>query len=525
MAKHAMQKSKTRQIVATASVFTVSMGSIVALAPASSAISCPANDPTIGMTSSTVLNNTVCELVFLPTSSSPSQVTWTPPAGVGKVSALIIGGGSAAYEGTDFNIIETYAAGGAGEVTYVDDLGTGALGITVGLGQLASDATGSGVITPLTIWPGGGETAVVGAQNYIASGGGVVTSLDNTSGDDYAWAGDSGNEFLGGRATNGQKASGAGASANGSIGHGDVAGGAGITVAGLLADTSLWPHTETTQYGIGGSWFSNSNDLILTQAVQGLGHGGSITWGGTAGQQAGANGSVRIRFSLSGSAPVSPPVASVPYEGPIGLRMDSGNTCVGDRASIAGSRLGSIDKIYIDIAEIPFTLVSDSRITFNVPDLKAGKYQVKYWVPVNSVNLTDSISIGACSQTTPVPETTEPSAPEVSDPKESKPFYVSKRFTNYRGDRGAVVEADRRAITAFINANPGLTHVTCLGSTSGVPALETDAALALARATNACSVVESLVPGVKTRLVTTTGQGVGQFYRAVTLFGKGTKAN
>ena len=108
---------------------------------------------------------------------------------------------------------------------------------------------------------------------------------------------------------------------------------------------------------------------------------------------------------------------------------------------------------------------------------------------------------------------------------ETKPFSVAKRFSNYRGDRGPVVARDRAAITAFIKANPGLTHVTCVGSTSGIPALETDPALAMARAKNACSVVESLVPGVKTRLVTSTGRGVGQFFRAVTLFGKGEKAD
>jgi hypothetical protein len=108
---------------------------------------------------------------------------------------------------------------------------------------------------------------------------------------------------------------------------------------------------------------------------------------------------------------------------------------------------------------------------------------------------------------------------------EKKPFYVAQRFTNYQGDIGVVAALDRRAITMFIQSNPGLTHVTCVGSTSGQPVIATDQALAMARAKNACSVVESLVPGVEIKLAANTGRGIGQFFRAVTLFGKGTTTN
>ena len=83
------------------------------------------------------------------------------------------------------------------------------------------------------------------------------------------------------------------------------------------------------------------------------------------------------------------------------------------------------------------------------------------------------------------------------------------------------MSADEAAIAKFINANPGITHVTCVGSTSGVPALATDKALAQARAENACGIVEKLVPGVKVRYNTSTGFGVGQWYRAVSMFVKG----
>ena len=240
----------------------------------------------------------------------------------------------------------------------------------------------------------------------------------------------------------------------------------------------------------------------------------------------GVKGESVVNPSSTPGTPAAP--VSVPYEGPISIRQTSSGTCVGDLATITGSRLGTIENIYVDGTDIPFTLVSDSKINFNIPNMKAGSYQLKYWVPVNNVNLTDKITIGSCSVavTEPDPDVTDDETTETEvGSGELTPFYVAKRFTSYRGDRGAIVAADREAITAFIAANPGLTHITCVGSTSGRPASPTDKALAMARAENACSVVENLVPGITTRMVTSTGRGVGQFYRAVTLFGKGLKEN
>ncbi|MCF8529347.1 MAG: InlB B-repeat-containing protein [Aquiluna sp.] len=212
------------------------------------------------------------------------------------------------------------------------------------------------------------------------------------------------------------------------------------------------------------------------------------------------------------------PVSTVSYEGPIGIRQSSPTNCVGDLTTVSGSRLGTIQKIYVDGADIPFTLESDSKINFKVPNLQAGSYQIKYWVPVNGVNLTGKITIGSCI-VAPVETLTEIGSGEVN------PFRIAKRFTGYRGETGAIANSDREAITAFIAANPGLTHITCVGSTSGKPASATDQSLAMARAENACSVVEDLAPGVQTRMVASTGRGVGKFFRAVTLFGKGLREN
>ena len=214
--------------------------------------------------------------------------------------------------------------------------------------------------------------------------------------------------------------------------------------------------------------------------------------------------------------------SAVPYQGPIGLSTPRSSLCVGAEASATGSRLSSISKIYIDNTEVPFTAVSDSKITFTAPDMKAGKYQIKYWVPVNSVNLTDSITIGACSQ---APVTSAPSEPEetqVVDPAAPKRFYDAKRFSNYLGDRSGVISADERAITAFLGKYQGITRITCLGSTSGVPAVPTDMRLATNRAANACDIARELNPDAVISIKAVTGRGIGQFYRSVTVFVTGT---
>ncbi len=195
---------------------------------------------------------------------------------------------------------------------------------------------------------------------------------------------------------------------------------------------------------------------------------------------------------------------------------------MGAEASVTGSRLSSISKIYIDNIEVPFTAVSDSKITFTAPDMKAGKYQIKYWVPVNSVNLTDSITIGACSQ---APVTSAPSEPEdtqVVDPTAPKRFYDAKRFSNYLGDRSGVISADERAITAFLGKYQAITRITCLGSTSGVPAAPSDMRLATNRAANACDIARELNPDAVISIKAVTGRGIGQFYRSVTVFVTGT---
>ena len=203
------------------------------------------------------------------------------------------------------------------------------------------------------------------------------------------------------------------------------------------------------------------------------------------------------------------PIQSAPYSGPLPVKLEPSVVPAGttNAVTLEGRRLAGVTSAEVDGKAATIVSAANESVSLVLPSLAEGTYSVKYFSNSGDVTHQESLVVrGEAS---------------VEAPVDSKPFYASKRFTNYLGDRGGVVSADEAAIAKFINANPGITHVTCVGSTSGVPALATDKALAQARAENACGIVEKLVPGVKVRYNTSTGFGVGQWYRAVSMFVKG----
>lgn len=219
-----------------------------------------------------------------------------------------------------------------------------------------------------------------------------------------------------------------------------------------------------------------------------------------------------LAFNLGSQAEVAPvteDVVASPYYGPLPVTLTPGAipTNRATRVVLSGERLTGVSAAVIDGVTVTVSNVTATSLSFTAPALEAGTYSVRYLSTSGSVTHQDSLVVRGSA------------APARAA---GSSFYVTERFTNYMGDKGSVVSSDESAIAAFIAANPGITRVTCQGSTSGVPAIASDSALALSRAENACDIVEKLVPGVTVKYATSTGKGVGQFYRAVKIYAAGT---
>ena len=244
--------------------------------------------------------------------------------------------------------------------------------------------------------------------------------------------------------------------------------------------------------------------------ITGLTNGTSYTFTSTATNGAGTSAASSASNAVTPTR-ATPPV-SPPYTGPIAMYFDVSCVPAGSAMTVTltGERLNTIRSASVNGTNIPLSDATTTSLKLSLPAMTAGTYDVTYVSDAGV--LTHQASLRVCASVNQGTVTSTGSS-----------FQVSKRFTGYKGDRGPVMASDRRAIANFLKAHPGLTEITCIGSTSGVPAKSTDAALATARATNACKIVKELAPSISTKISTSTGRGVGQFYRAVTLTGKGVR--
>lgn len=214
-----------------------------------------------------------------------------------------------------------------------------------------------------------------------------------------------------------------------------------------------------------------------------------------------------ITFVISDSTQLAPPV-SPPYTGPIAMHFDVSCVPAGSAMTVTltGERLNTVKSASVNGTNIPVSAATTTSLKLSLPAMTAGTYDVTY--VSDSGVLTHQASLRVCATSA---VQTQPGQ-----------FTAQRLFANYRGDRGPVMARDRAAITSFINQYKGITSVRCVGSTSGVPAKRTDPGLAQARAKNACDIVKRLVPNATISIETSTGKGIGQRFRSVTIFISGT---
>lgn len=194
-------RSTARVLGASGAVLALG-GSLAVAAPAFAYGTCPSD--------ATTLSNGVCQIAFT------ENTTWTPPAGVTALEALLVGGGGAG---------DGYYGGGGGDVRIVTLDTSGDIDIVVGPnGVVGSDADG------------GASTVTQGSTFEAANGG--------NAGVTYSGGGISGSGFSGFYAGGG-----AGGAASGTTG------GIGVVPADL--DSTLFTDMDTCVGG-GGAGFSES---------------------------------------------------------------------------------------------------------------------------------------------------------------------------------------------------------------------------------------------------------------------------
>jgi hypothetical protein len=85
-------------------------------------------------------------------------------------------------------------------------------------------------------------------------------------------------------------------------------------------------------------------------------------------------------------------IRDVPYYGPVNLQIDPRGLANGT-ANATGSNLDTVTTVSVNGSPTTFNLNPDGTITFDIPDLPAGRYQVTFFVQINNVNLVSTIEI------------------------------------------------------------------------------------------------------------------------------------
>jgi hypothetical protein len=210
----------------------------------------------------------ICEKAY----TTAGDYTFTAPASVSKMSAVLVGGGQGGavddYGGGSFL---AYAGGGGG-VVYVDSVNISApVTITVGAGG-AADFSEGGDTTIGTDTAGGGGVDLGSESGLPQNNSGLVVDDGDTSGTAYGSGGGAG-----GTPTT-------------------CAGGPGLTASEVAAGSSLFPTVlgEPT-FGAGGS----CSGITLLGAA-GAGKGGDVfTDGATPTAVAGTDGAVILRWAAA----------------------------------------------------------------------------------------------------------------------------------------------------------------------------------------------------------------------------------
>ncbi|SCX05870.1 hypothetical protein [Candidatus Aquiluna sp. UB-MaderosW2red] len=525
---------------------------------------------TSGSTANVLASTEICEIVVGSPVVNVGVKEWNfiVPEGVTKVYALLVGGGGGGYFGeigrdAANTVFYGYAAGGAGQAQLVEfdkgaDVGSFELKLKVGDGGSGGQDLGIGAQgAPASV------TRFAGSSNQLiesASGGGggsfvtvigtpTTFTLSSGSSKDFVGA-----DILGAAVAVSNPSSSLylyGAGAGGPGGAKDLEKSPFSADSFLPAGTNLTAVQKNAIWTLAVPTVSRGGTLAYKTELgipDGLGRGGTSGIGASLDRIArnGNSGQIRLRYYLPGSSGAgsdssgsgagndssdsssvggsgdsgseAPTVAPAPYSGPVTSLVGPGT--IGSEATtvrVSGQRLDGITKVEILGRELEILTKSATEIVLRIPKLEPGVYSLIYTSSSGVLTHQNALTV---KQGAPTKNEGDSSASPGEQAPVVKTVLTKQRFSVFGGGSSRLPVQDANAIRAFLDKNPGITHITCVGSTSGVPAAQADRRLALERARTACAFVERALPGISTKVLASTGKGVGEFYRSAVLFAK-----
>lgn len=247
-------------------------------------------------------------------------------------------------------------------------------------------------------------------------------------------------------------------------------------------------------------------------------NGSGTTYSNQATYAFSADTTLYAQWTLAVTPPAtSPPAAPATYDGPVPISLNPNPVYASESNDVAltGKRLAGITKAVVDGKEITIHSAAAELLTMTFPALAVGTYTVDYYSDFGKLSHQNSLEV--------IPRPTQVVPDEVAD--NSARFFEKERFANFFGDTPRLSDVGQAALGDFLQSLEvkNVEKVTCLGSTSGLPAEITDALLARTRAEVACDQARELFPEAEMRIEISIGQGVGQFFRAVTVFVAGSQ--
>lgn len=223
------------------------------------------------------------------------------------------------------------------------------------------------------------------------------------------------------------------------------------------------------------------------------------------------------QWSLAATPPPSSPPPTgdaAAYLGPVPEMLSPNQVFSSESTDVtlSGKRLQGISRVLINGIEVRIVKAANESLQMVFPPLAAGTYSVVYFSDAGTLSHQNSLTV----VNRPTQLTPEKSSGTAR-------FFVKQRFATFMGDTQAQFSADSARLGNFLRSLPTIQRITCVGSTSGKPQEASDIALAGARARVACDQARQLFPTAEISMRVSIGKGVGQYFRAVTVFASGAK--